>query len=255
MGTTRFSGPVMYSGNGSGNKWFENLPIGINPDYVCYYDDFTGIDIDDTDDWTKSVLNSGTVTMLADHVGGWAKIAGDGSTDNSGGSLQGNEIWMAQASKNIYFEASVAMSKPADSDLFVGLAENGTLATGVPFLANNQMGFIVVEGDGRIYGNVDSAGSDTAFDTEIDMVAAAESGALITNSRRLGFIARGTGQVEWFVDRNKIGVTTTNIPTVAMTQFFAGISGSTAADVHYCDYIWAVQQRTTDGMTQFDTQP
>ena len=87
------------------------------------------------------------------------------------------------------------------------------------------------------------------------MVAAAESGSLITNSRRLGFIARGTGQVEWFVDRNKIGVTTTNIPTVAMTQFFAGISGSTAADVHYCDYIWAVQQRTTDGMTQFGTQP
>ena len=49
----------------------------------------------------------------------------------------------------------------------VGQTENGTLATGVPFLANNQIGFIVVEGDGRIYGNVDSAGSDTAFDTEI----------------------------------------------------------------------------------------
>jgi hypothetical protein len=255
MGTTRFSGPVMYSGNGSENEWFENLPIGVNPDYVCYYDDFTGIDIDDTDDWTKSVLNSGTVTLLGDHVGGWAKIAGSGSHDNSGGSLQGNEIWMAQANKNIYFEASVAMSKPADSDLFVGLAENGTLATGVPFTANNQIGFIVVEGSGSIFGNVDSGGSDTALDTGVDMAAAAESGSLITNSRRLGFIARGTGSVEWFVDRKSVGTTTTNIPTVALTQFLAGISGSTAADVHYCDYIWVVQQRTTDGMVQYDAQP
>ena len=88
MGTTRFSGPVMYSGHGSDSSglgsWFKNLPISVNPDYIFKYDDFTGIDIDDTDDWTKSVLNSGTLTLLADHVGGLAKSTGDGSTDNSG---------------------------------------------------------------------------------------------------------------------------------------------------------------------------
>ena len=103
------------------------------------YDDFTGVDIDDTDDWTKSVLNSGTLTLLADHVGGWAKSMGDGSTDNSGGAIQGNEIFMVEASKNIYFEAKVAVADADDMDMFVGLAENGTFATGVPFTANNQI--------------------------------------------------------------------------------------------------------------------
>ena len=38
MGTTRFSGPVMYSGHGSDasglGSWFKNLPINVNPDYV-----------------------------------------------------------------------------------------------------------------------------------------------------------------------------------------------------------------------------
>ena len=150
MGTTRFSGPVMYSGHGSDasglGSWFKNLPINVNPDYVFKYDDFTGVDIDDTDDWTKSVLNSGTLTLLADHVGGWAKSTGDGSTDNSGGAIQGNEIFLAEASKNIYFEARVAVADADDMDMFVGLAENGTFATGVPFTANNQIGFLLVEG-------------------------------------------------------------------------------------------------------------
>ena len=121
MGTTRFSGPVMYSGHGSDSSylgsWFQNLPIQINPDYIFKYDDFTGVDIDDTDDWTKQVLNSGTLTLLADHVGGWAKSTGDGSTDNSGGSLQGNEIFMAEASKNIYFETRVAVADADDMDI------------------------------------------------------------------------------------------------------------------------------------------
>ena len=149
MGTTRFSGPVMYSGHGSDSSylgsWFGNLPMQVNPDYIFKNDDFTGIDIDDTDDWTKSVLNSGTLTLLADHVGGWAKSTGDGSTDNSGGAIQGNEIFLAEASKNIYFETRVAVADADDMDMFVGLAENGTFATGVPFTASNQIGFLLVE--------------------------------------------------------------------------------------------------------------
>ena len=255
MGTTRFSGPVMYSGSGSDSsrlgRWFTNLPIQLNPDYIFKSDDFTGVDIDDTDDWTKAVLNSGTLTLLADHVGGWAKSTGDGSTDNSGGSLQGNEIFLAEASKNIYFETRVAVADADDMDMFVGLAENGTFATGVPFTASNQIGFLLVEGAADIYANCDSGGTETKTDTTIDFADGAESSSNITNTRRLGFIVKGTGQVEFYVDRVLKTTTTGNIPTSALTPWFAAMSGTTTADAAWCDYIMVCAQRTTDGMTSY----
>ena len=259
MGTTRFSGPVMYSGAGTDSSglgtWFRNLPIQANPDYVVKMDDFIGVDIDDTDDWTKAVLNSGTLTLLADHVGGWAKSTGDGSTDNSGGAIQGNEIFMVASSKKIFFEATVAVSDADDMDMFVGLAENGTFATGVPFTANNQIGFLLVEGAADIYANCDSGGTETKTDTGIDFADGAESGSTITNTRRLGFVATGTCRVEFYVDRKLVTTTTGNIPTSALTPWFCAMSGTTTNDAAWCDYIMIAAQRTTDGMTEAKDQP
>jgi hypothetical protein len=259
MGTTRFSGPVMYSGHGSDSSklgsWFTNLPISVNPDYIFKYDDFTGVDIDDTDDWTKGVLNSGTLTLLADHVGGWAKSAGDGSTDNSGGSIQGNEIFMAESNKTIFFESVVAVADADDMDMFVGLAENGTFATGVPFTASNQIGFLLVEGAADIYANCDSGGTETKTDTGIDFADGAESSSNITNSRTLGFIVKGTGKVEFYVDRVLVTTTTANIPTSALTPWFCAMSGTTTADAAWCDYIHVAAQRITSGMTQYNDLP
>jgi hypothetical protein len=227
----------------------------VNPDYIFKHDDFTGIDIDDTDDWTKSVLNSGTLTLLADHVGGWAKSTGDGSTDNSGGAIQGNEIFLAEASKNIYFETRVAVADADDMDMFVGLAENGTFATGVPFTASNQIGFLLVEGAADIYANCDSGGTETKTDTGVDFADGAESSANITNVRTLGFVIKGTGQVAFYVDRALVTTTTANIPTSALTPWFCAISGTTTADAAWCDYINVAAQRITTGMTQFNIQP
>jgi hypothetical protein len=249
----------MYSGHGSDSSylgsWFGNLPMQVNPDYIFKHDDFTGIDIDDTDDWTKSVLNSGTLTLLADHVGGWAKSTGDGSTDNSGGAIQGNEIFLAEASKNIYFETRVAVADADDMDMFVGLAENGTFATGVPFTASNQIGFLLVEGAADIYANCDSGGTETKTDTGIDFADGAQSSANITNVRTLGFVIKGTGQVAFYVDRALVTTTTANIPTSALTPWFCAMSGTTTADAAWCDYINVAAQRITTGMTQFNVQP
>jgi hypothetical protein len=259
MGTSRFSGPIMYSGHGSDSSklgsWFKNLPIQVNPDYIFKYDDFTGVDIDDTDDWTKSVVNSGTLTLLADHVGGWAKSTGDGSTDNSGGAIQGNEIFMAEASKNIYFETKVAVADADDMDMFVGLCENATFSATVPFVTNNQIGFLLVEGAADIYANCDSGGTQTKTDTGIDFADGAQSSSNITNTRTLGFIIKGTGIVEFYVDRVLVTTTTDNIPTSALTPWFCAVSGTTTADAAWCDYIWVAAQRITSGMTQYNDLP
>jgi hypothetical protein len=129
MSTTRFSGPVAYSGGGNqtaGGTWFTNLPIQTNPDYVFQYEDFTGIAVDGTNDWTYSQLTSGTGAILADAIGGWYEIAGTGS-DNTGASIQGNEIWQPEASKNIFFETRLVTTDADQMDIFVGLCVNATL--------------------------------------------------------------------------------------------------------------------------------
>jgi hypothetical protein len=257
MGTTRFSGPVAYSGGGTktaSGPWFTNFPIGINPDYVTQFDDFAYVDFTDGDDWTKSTLTSGTGAVLADTIDGWYQIAGSGS-DDTGASLQGNEVWAAQASKKIFFETRIVSSDADQMDIFVGLCENGTLATGVPFATNNQIGFLVVDEAADIYAVCDSGGTETKTDTGVDLADGTVSGSTITNSRRLGFVVSGTGMVEFYVDRVKKVTTTTNIPTSELTTWFAAVAGEATANTVTADYLLTVSSRTTDGMTQFNDQP
>ena len=257
MSTTRFSGPVAYSGGANqtaGGTWFTNLPIQLNPDYVFQYEDFTGIAVDGTNDWTYSTLTSGTGVVVADTIGGWYQITGSGS-DNTGASLQGNEIWAAQASKKIFFETRLISSDADQMDVFVGLCENGTLATGVPFATNNQIGFLIVDEAADIYAVCDSGGTETKTDTGVDMADGSASGSTITNSRRLGFVVSGTGMVEFYVDRKLVTTTTGNIPTSELTTWFASVAGEAASNAASIDYHLTVSSRTTDGMIQFNKQP
>ena len=223
MSTTRFSGPVAYSGGANqtaGGAWFTNLPIQTNPDYVFQYEDFIGIAVDGTNDWTYSQLTSGTGAIKADAIGGWYEISGSGS-DNTGASIQGNEVWGPEASKNIFFETRIIMSDADQMDMFVGFCENGSLATGVPFGTNNQIGFLVVDGAADIYAVTDNGGTETKTDTGVD-----------------------------FADGS-----VTTIPTAQMTTWLAAVSGEAVANVVDCDYLLTVAQRTTDGMVQYNKQP
>ena len=259
MGTTRFSGPVAYSGGATQNAsgpWFTNLPIQSNPDYVFQYEDFIGIAVDGTNDWTYQQLTSGTGAILADAIGGWYEIAGTGS-DNTGAAIQGNEIWQPEASKAIFFETRIVTTDADQMDIFVGLCENATLSVTVPFTTNNQIGFLVVDEAADIYAVTDNGGTETKTDTGIDFADGSVSGGTISGDRRLGFIVRGTGQVEFYVDRVLVTTTvsTTSIPTAQMTTWLAAVSGEAVANVVDCDYLLTVAQRTTDGMTQYDKQP
>ena len=259
MSTTRFSGPVAYSGGANqtgGGAWFTNLPIQTNPDYVFQYEDFTGIAVDGTNDWTYSQLTSGTGAILADAVGGWYEVAGTGS-DNTGASLQGNEVWQPEASKNIFFETRLVTTDADQMDIFVGLCVNATLSVTVPFTTNNQIGFLVVDGAADIYAVCDNGGTETKTDTGVDFADGSVSGGTISGDRRLGFIVRGTGQVEFYVDRKLVTTTasTTVIPTTQMTTWLAAVAGEATANKVDSDYLLTVSQRTTDGMTQYDKQP
>ena len=256
MGTTRFTGPMMYSGEGrtvASGTWFKNLPMQFNPDYVVQFEDFTGIAVDGTNDWTYSQLTSGTGAILADAVGGWYEIAGTGS-DNTGASLQGNEIWQAEASKKIFFETRIVSTDADQMDVFVGLCENGTLATGVPFATNNPIGVLITDGDASIKAVCDSGGTETSTDTGVDLADGSVSGGTISGDRRLGFVVTGTGTVEFYVDRVLKVTTTDNIPTSQLTTWVAAVAGEATANKVDCDYLFTAAQRQTDGMVQYSDQ-
>ena len=65
-----FTGPVLFAGKDGQRKWFENLPIDKNPDYVVYMDDFTGVALDNTNDWTVVKDSSATAALGADAESG-----------------------------------------------------------------------------------------------------------------------------------------------------------------------------------------
>ena len=40
MAGTHFRNPVMFAGLSEKTKWFKDLPVDNNPNFVCYKDDF-----------------------------------------------------------------------------------------------------------------------------------------------------------------------------------------------------------------------
>ncbi len=71
----------------------EGLNIAAWPDQVVYMDDFTGVALDSTNDWTVVKDSSAAAAILADTVGGVVKLSSQATTDNDGASIPGNEIF------------------------------------------------------------------------------------------------------------------------------------------------------------------
>ena len=79
-----FTGPILFAGKDSPRKWFENLPVDKNPDFVTYMDDFTGITLDTTNDWTLLKDSSATAALGADAESGTLVLTSQATTDNDG---------------------------------------------------------------------------------------------------------------------------------------------------------------------------
>ena len=61
-----FTGPILFAGKDGQRQWFENLPIDKNPDYLVYMDDFTGVALDSTNDWTVVKDSSASAAIAAE---------------------------------------------------------------------------------------------------------------------------------------------------------------------------------------------
>ena len=236
MGATHFSGPVLLSGKGD-LRTFKDLPVGVNTDYTVLWDDFTGIAIDTTNDWTEISDTGASVAIVADAEGGRVALTSAATTDNDGASIQGNEIFAVEAGRTIWFETKFQCNDADQTDLCFGMTVNFATNPEAMLTAADRIVFQVNDGDASILCKTEKNGTETSTDSGVDLVDATDI--------RLGFRVESTGAVYFYINQSLVATHTTNIPddenlTVAAASVSGSASGTRATSI---DYILAAQSR------------
>ena len=234
-----FTGPVLYAGKDGQRQWFENLPVANNTDYLMYMDDFTGIALDTTNDWTLIKDSSATAALGADAENGTLVLTSQATTDNDGASVQGNEIFALSTTRDIWFETKLFITDAEGDamDVCVGLTVNFATNPEAMLTAADRIVFQIDDGDSNIDCVTEKDGTATTTDSGIDIV----SGTSVT----LGFHVKGTGSVEFFVNRNKVATHTANLPddenlAIGAMELSGSATGTKSMTI---DYLMAVQNR------------
>jgi len=242
---THFKGPILYS---SARKGLENLQVGVWTNQAVFLDDFTGIVLDATNDWTVVKDSSATVAITADAATGVLALTSQATTDDDGASIQGNEIWQlpTTAGEQLFFEARFSIASTAGSsvgqmDVWVGLTENFATHPENAFLATNRIGFQLDDGSSLTRLISESGGTET--ETELASTYNLVDDTYVT----LGFIATkgtSTDTVQYYHNRKLVGTHTTNIPTALLTPAMVEITGdATGTKSMSVDYIMAAVDR------------
>jgi len=241
MANTHFSGPVTFS---AARPTLQNLNIGTWPDQTRYMDDFTGVTLDATNDWTVVKDSGASAALQADALNGVVDLTSAATTDNDGSSIQGNEIWglPSTAGEKLYFEARFQISDADQMDVFIGVCENFATAPENIFTASNRIGFQIDDGDATPHLITESSDSET--DTTLSGTTYDLSDATDVTVSFVATKGTSTDVVEFYINRTKVGTHTTNVPTANMTQAAAEVSGNaTGTKSMSIDYIMVAQDR------------
>ena len=224
---THHNTPVLYSGFASGFKDLREMPISINPDYYCIEDDF----VYELDTGWVVVKDSGaTVAIVADTIGGELAITSTATTDNDGGSVQGNEIFAVATGKDMFFQTRIKNSDVDQSDICVGFTLNFATHPENMLTATERIVFQEDDGDAAILCKTEKDGTETSTDSGIDMVD--------DTYVKLGISCSGTGTVEFFVNDKLVATHSTNIPddenlAIAAMSLSGSASGTRVTTIDY----------------------
>ncbi|MDP6880084.1 MAG: hypothetical protein QGF15_04380 [Alteromonas macleodii] len=234
-----FTGPILFAGKDSPRKWFENLPVDKNPDYVTFMDDFTGIALDTTNDWTVVKDSSATAALGADAESGTLVLTSQATTDDDGSSVQGNEIFAVESGRDIWFETRIKVGDSEGSaiDLCVGLTVNFATNPEAMLTAADRIVFQVDDGDTNIDCITEKDGTATTTDSGVDIAD--------DTYVKLGFHVTDDAKVEFFVNRNLVATHTDNIPddenmTIGAMELSGSATGTKSATI---DYLFCSQTR------------
>ena len=224
---THHNTPVLYSGYASGYKDLREMPMSINPDYFCIEDDFV-YELDTG--WTTVKDSGATVAIVADTVGGELGITSAATTDNDGGSVQGNEIFAVAADKNMFFQTRIKNNDVDQTDICVGFTVNFATNPENMLTATDRIVFQVDDGDASILCKTEKDGTETSTDSGIDMVD--------DTYIKLGIACSGTGKVEFFINDKLVATHSTNIPddenlAIAAMSLSGSASGTRVTTIDY----------------------
>ena len=224
---THHNTPVLYSGYAAGYKDLREMPMSINPDYFCIEDDFV-YELDTG--WTTVKDSGATVAIVADTVGGELGITSASTTDNDGGSVQGNEIFAVAANKNMFFQTRIKNNDVDQTDICVGFTVNFATNPENMLTATDRIVFQVDDGDASILCKTEKDGTETSTDSGIDMVD--------DTYIKLGIACSGTGKVEFFINDRLVATHSTNIPddenlAIAAMSLSGSASGTRVTTIDY----------------------
>lgn len=236
MAATHYSGPLQYSGKGATGAWGTDLTTSVDTDVVTYMDDFTGVALDSTNDWTVVKDSGASAGIGADVLNGVLELTSAATTDDDGASVQGNEIFKAQADKTIWFETKLQCNDADQTDICVGLTVNFATNPEAMLTAADRICFQINDGNASILCKTESGGTETSTDSGVDLVD--------STYVKLSIRVSGTGQVFFYVDGTEVAVHTTNIPTTELALAAMSLSGSaTGTRKTTIDYMFAAATR------------
>ena len=73
----------MFAGLANNTKWFKDLPVDNNPNYICYKDDFIYNTLPSAE-WSTSIADAGASAGISNEVGGAVTLTSANTTDNNG---------------------------------------------------------------------------------------------------------------------------------------------------------------------------
>ena len=263
MQPTKFSGPLLYSGQAKNSGFFADAPIGFNPDFIQKMDDFTRMAVDTTNDYnfysasggTVSILNANSETPLpsSDFGGGWAYIQSDPADTtavNSGGSFQGIEFFNTLSGRTpLWLESRIGITNPKNCDFFYGAtyAENinppntgsrigfgisASDGTGeLQIVVSNSTVSAIVINTGYIMPVMDTSASGI-IDTRPQGSKSQRNSAPILSIKQVNMashpnlIEPGHARIHFYIDRKHIG-------TIAQTESNPWPNTTTASSILY----------------------
>lgn len=234
---THFGKPVLYSGTVPSYKMRREMPISINPDYFVIEDDFLGVAVDSTNDWTVVKDSGASVGITADTAGGELNLTSAATTENDGASIQGNEVFAVTADKYIFFETRLKCNDADQTDICAGLTVNFATNPEAMLTAADRIVFQVDDGDASILCKTEKDGTETSTDSGVDLSDSTYA--------KLAIAVTGTSSVEFYIDDKLVATHTTNIPddenlTLAAMSLSGSASGTRATTL---DYIVGAQTR------------
>lgn len=234
---THHNTPVLYSGYAAGYKALAEMPMSINPDVFVIEDDFLGIAIDTTNDWTVVKDSGASVAIVADTTGGELALTSAATTDNDGASIQGNEVFAVTAGKNMFFQTRVKCNDADQTDLCFGFTVNFATNPEAMLTAADRIVFQVNDGDASVLCKTEKDGTETSTDSGVDL---ADSTYVV-----LSIAVEGTGSVKFYINGQLVASHSTNIPddenlTIGAMSLSGSATGTRATTI---DYIMAGQTR------------